>query len=621
LRPSAALRLLCPALISVGLWFCASPVLALSPGDPDPTFGTGGVAYYPLGSGSEHAQINSLALQPDGKIVLAGQVTDVSSFGSRALVMRLNPDGSPDASFGDGGKIVPQYGSGNSASSSADAVAVQPDGKIVVGLEAYSAPDFRGLAAVRLKPNGELDPTFGDGGKVYTDPDFTPSDPPNDQDFNEPRVLSIVLQPDGKILLGGEDVVYHASGLFVARLNGADGTLDSSFGNGGQVFMSLLASPNIRHYVQANALALQPNGDILVTGTDNLEGLTDVVVTRLAGTNGAPDPAFGAKDALQYSPYGDCAAGGSGNAVASLPGGKFIVAGQVWGPDDCNALQPIQHSPGLLAQFAGAAFDPTFGNGGTVFTEALPGAPRSADFYGLAVRPDGKFVVAGVGDVGTPQALVARFQGANLDPTFGNGGIVTRQLDTGTDPTTVLHAMALQPDAKIVAAGFAGSQVVVMRLIGDTPTSDGSPGSGGGGGGNQLGPQNLVATISKLGITPTTFSAAPSGPSIAKTIGAQVSYENTQAATTMLTVLRPARGVRYKGSCVKPSRRRHGKRCTRWVAVGRFTHTDKAGLNSFHFTGRVYGRKLRPGRYKLRARPRFAGPDGRAVEVNFRIVK
>jgi uncharacterized delta-60 repeat protein len=621
LRPTAALRLVLPALISAGLLLFASSAVALAPGDPDPTFGSGGVAYYPLGSSSDRSQINSVALQPDGKIVLAGQVSDVVNSVNETLVMRLNPDGSPDASFGVGGKILKQYGSGTSASSSANSVAVQPDGKIVVGLEAYSGSAFNGLVALRLEPNGEPDPSFGDGGKVFAKPVFPLPAQPADSDFDEPRVLSIALQPDGKILLGGESLLYHASYLFVDRLNGADGSFDSTFGDGGRVLINLLQSPNIRHYVQASALALQPGGDILVTGTDNLEGLSDVVVTRLSGANGAPDPAFGAKNALQYSPYGDCAAGGAGNAVAPLPGGKFLVAGQVFGPDDCEATQPVQHSPGLLAQFAGAGLDPTFGNGGTVFTEALPGAPRSADFYGLAVRPDGKFVLAGIADVNSPQALVARFQGDDLDPTFGNGGVVTRQLDTGADPKTELHAMALQPDAKIVAAGFAGSQAVVMRLIGDTPPSDGSSGGGGGGGGNQLGPQNLVATISRLGITPAVFAAAPSGPSIAKTIGAQVSYENTQAATTMLTVLKPARGVRYKGSCAKPSRHRHGKRCTRWVAVGRFTHADKVGLNSFRFTGRVYGHKLRPGRYKLRARPRFAGPAGQAIEVSFRIVR
>jgi hypothetical protein len=72
---------------------------------------------------------------------------------------------------------------------------------------------------------------------------------------------------------------------------------------------------------------------------------------------------------------------------------------------------------------------------------------------------------------------------------------------------------------------------------------------------------------------------------------------------------------------MRPNRHRQGKRCVRWVVSGRFTHADKVGLNSFHFSGRVYGRKLKPGRYRLRARPRFAGPDGKAIEVRFRIVK
>ena len=228
-------------------------------------------------------------------------------------------------------------------------------------------------------------------------------------------------------------------------------------------------------------------------------------------------------------------------------------------------------------------------------------------------------VVAGVGDVGTPQALVARFDGDRLDPTFGNGGLVTRQLDAGADARTELHAMALQPDAKIVAVGFAGSRAVVMRLIGDPPP-DGGGTSGGGGGGNQLG-QNLVATLSSLGISPASFKAADHGPSIAKATGAQVSYENSQAATTMFTVLKRTRGVHYKGRCMRRARHRHGRACARWVAVGRFTHADKAGLNSFHFTGRVYNRKLRPASYKLRARPRFAGPAGKAIEVSFRIVR
>jgi hypothetical protein len=162
---------------------------------------------------------------------------------------------------------------------------------------------------------------------------------------------------------------------------------------------------------------------------------------------------------------------------------------------------------------------------------------------------------------------------------------------------------------------------MVTRLLGVASSPGGAGGGGGtGAGGNPLGPSGVVATLSKLGITPSVFAAADSGPTISRTVGAQVSYEDSQAVTTMFTVLKRSRGVRHKGRCLKPKRHRTGKRCTRWVVAGRFTHADQVGLNSFHFSGRIHGRKLRPGRYRLRARPRFQGPTAQAVETRFRIV-
>ena len=99
-----------------------------------------------------------------------------------------------------------------------------------------------------------------------------------------------------------------------------------------------------------------------------------------------------------------------------------------------------------------------------------------------------------------------------------------------------------------------------------------------------------------------------------------MNYENTAAVTTLFTVFRRERGVMHRHRCMKPSRGRHGRACVRWVVQGRLTHADKVGLNSFHFTGRVSGHRLRPGRYRLRARPRFL-PSAAAVEVRFRIVR
>jgi uncharacterized delta-60 repeat protein len=655
LRPFTALRLFALAPICAALLACATPAAALSPGDPDPSFGANGVVYSALGAGpAPAARYNALALQPDGKIVLAGFATDANG-NRQVLVERLNHDGSPDSSFADGGLFLKQYGTGVSGTSAANAVAVQPDGKIVVGVGA-TTEEYSGLIALRLKPNGELDPSFGDDGLVSTEPN------PLDGGLSDwPSTLAIALQPDGKILLGGDSELYHAGQLLLTRLNGADGSVDSSFGDGGRLLLSLQPRDSLRPYSYANALAVQPDGKILVAGTTQMVEISELVLMRLAGADGAPDPTFGDGGKLLYGPFGeDCGAGGAGNAIGLQPDGKVVVAGSVNGAVDCSAPTPVFRSPGLLARFDGAGFDSTFGTDGALFTDTIPGGPASASFQGLSIRPDGKFVVGGYTYLPglKIQSLVARLDGAAMDPTFGNGGTVPAPL-AGGDESSAVEALTVQPDGKILAAGFAGCQAAVTRLMGDgaggggspvgevsacggsSPGGGGSDSGGGGGAGpgggapqgdgstrgasgagaNQLAAQNLVATLSKLGISPSSFSAASSGPSIARTVGARVSYENTQAATTMLTVLKRTRGVHYERRCLRPARHRHGRRCARWVVAGRFVHADKAGLNSFHFTGRVYGRKLKPGRYKLRARPRFAGPAGKAIEVTFRIVK
>jgi DNA-binding beta-propeller fold protein YncE len=121
-------------------------------------------------------------------------------------------------------------------------------------------------------------------------------------------------------------------------------------------------------------------------------------------------------------------------------------------------------------------------------------------------------------------------------------------------------------------------------------------------------------------VTPSAFFAASSGASIARKTGATVSYTDSEAATTTFGVLLRQRGVKKGSRCVKrrPGRRR-GKRCTRLVNKGSFSHTDVAGTNSFHFTGRVSAKKLKPGRYQLNATPSFQGKTGATRSVAFRI--
>jgi hypothetical protein len=137
------------------------------------------------------------------------------------------------------------------------------------------------------------------------------------------------------------------------------------------------------------------------------------------------------------------------------------------------------------------------------------------------------------------------------------------------------------------------------------------------------------AVIRKLKIAPFAFKAAKSGPAILpatqRRFGAIVSYVDSQPATTEFTVLLMRGGV-LNGAhrCVAPARRRRPqarapKHCIRFVTAGRFTRNDRAGANRFRFSGHIGRVRLRPGSYRLRAVPTFAGVRGTAAVAGFRI--
>jgi hypothetical protein len=141
-------------------------------------------------------------------------------------------------------------------------------------------------------------------------------------------------------------------------------------------------------------------------------------------------------------------------------------------------------------------------------------------------------------------------------------------------------------------------------------------------------PKPLAGVITALTISPNAFSAAPKGATISrakkakKKYGAKISYRDSQAGTTTFTVLMPVTGRTQGRSCRKPSKaNRHGRRCTLYKALGTFTHADVAGLNSLHFSGRLRGKKLAKGSYRLQAVPNDAAGNGAAVSVKFTIKK
>lgn len=130
---------------------------------------------------------------------------------------------------------------------------------------------------------------------------------------------------------------------------------------------------------------------------------------------------------------------------------------------------------------------------------------------------------------------------------------------------------------------------------------------------------------SKPHLSPTTFKAFSSGPSIvaAKVRGTLISYTDTESATTVFKVQRAVgTGVLSHGKCVKASSGHKGRKCTRYQKVGRFKHADSAGLNRFRFRGRIGGKTLRPGHYRLISRPVNAdGKAGRSHTNFFTIIR
>ena len=107
--------------------------------------------------------------------------------------------------------------------------------------------------------------------------------------------------------------------------------------------------------------------------------------------------------------------------------------------------------------------------------------------------------------------------------------------------------------------------------------------------------------------------------------GTKISYAENHAATATFTVRRATAGIKNgHGVCVKPPKGKpvkRSRRCTRYVAVGTFTRTDRAGANKFFFTGRVRGKMLKAGSYRLDATPRSGGKSGKTVSVKFHIVR
>jgi uncharacterized delta-60 repeat protein len=346
---------------------------------------------------------NAIAIAPDGNIVVVGAAAGPSVTGEFA-VARYDANGSLDAAFDDDGMVTTAIeGGGDEARS----VAVQPNGKIVVA----GTDSRRRFAIVRYLQDGATDPSFGIDGIAASD--LTTGDD---------IAYDLAIQPDGKSVVAGV-----ADGWFTIARYLRDGSLDPSFGEGGSVFVS--------HGI-ARSVTLQPDGKIVAVGYSG-RGL---MVVRLR-SDGRPDVSL-AHDGVVSGVVGSIAP----LAVALQANGKIVVVG------DFDIFRC-----GIARFTKSGELDTTFARHGI---RSVRFGSGEQNFTSVAVQADGRILAAGhvgpheYGEEIVHRIVLARFMhDGSLDRSWGGDGKVATRFPGGASAS----GLALGPDGMPVVAGQAGT--------------------------------------------------------------------------------------------------------------------------------------------------------------------
>jgi uncharacterized delta-60 repeat protein len=434
----------------------------MSAGALDPTFGaSAGYVSTSLSSGGDTGR--QVLVQPSGNIVVAGSTGSTVTTTSKGKtttttegafgMATYNPDGSLDTSFGSGGVARQVFQNGGAYLYGAALEPMGPgDAKIVLaGNDAGQV----GLALMRLNANGSLDATFGGGGQVVTA-------------FNKAGVArAVAVTGGGQIVAAGDD---DSNGKWLIARYAANGSLDPTFGSGGQVATTFTA-PGGGVTAMVHAVAPQPDGKLVVVGIESwLTSLSGTSVRTYQGivvrynANGSLDATFGSGGIANTAVATGTASTGTitrdfGVAIYPIAGttndGKIVVVGNTGqvsagGGGTVQALVERYNPDGSLdTTFGGGAGYVTIGSLHSIFT-----AGDAVTAVGLA--SDGKLILAGEGS--DSASLVARLNpDGSLDASFGNGGLVSTAIGAANPngQTSQFDGLAIQSDGRIVAAGTA----------------------------------------------------------------------------------------------------------------------------------------------------------------------
>jgi len=493
-----------------------------------------------------YAYSTQMALQPDGKIVLAGYAPLLTTGYAQFALLRLNENGIPDSTFGIDGRVMTDLNA-----STIQSFIVQPDGKIVAVGRAFPFPDLidpPDFVIARYNSDGSQDPTFGVGGRVYTD--FGIGGLPANDEAND-----IFLQPDGRIVVVGDSRFPVADGplrFVMARYN-IDGSLDVSFGTNGKV-ATLVGGYG------AVSNALQQDGKILVVGNYLYESSipsphfvllrynSDGTLDSTFGTNGQVTTDFTAKTsfstdvALQSD--GRIVVAGTVQDAAGF--GDFAVARYIGSPRSSTLIavgaasstyQDSAHSIVLSATVSSTGMDV---NQGTLRFQVKDGDTLVGSAVTSATLTDGAASVSYT----LPAGLAARLYtvtasytgGPDFAPSNGAGNLIINAASTGItlsssqNPSTFGQAVTFT--AAVSSAGGIPTGIVEFR-DGTTIIGNGTLTNG-------------VATLTTAALGASTHSVT------ARYVASTSFSESVSTAATQM--VNPASTVTSLSSTLNPSR-------------------------------------------------------------------
>jgi uncharacterized delta-60 repeat protein len=434
----------------------------LSDGSLDLSFnGTGKVTTDFTPGDYSHEQASGMALQADGKILLAGYT--VLNNKSVFALARYTSGGTLDTSFNGTGRVITVF----DGPSGATCLATQSDGKIVVCGYTSSGRDgnSRVFAVLRYNDNGTLDTSFNGTGMVTTALGGS---------YDVPR--SAVLQSDGKIVVAGESTNPDGNGVFAIARYSCNGTLDTSFNGTGKIRTAV----NATSHSQGRSVAIQGDGKIVIAGNSyDASGNGSFALIRYTAA-GALDTSFNTTGIVN-TPVGSTAMG-QGLGMVIQANGKIVVAGTAGkGPNF-----------GLARYHPTGSLDTTFNGTGIVVTDV--GSLDEA--FAVALQSDGKIVAAGYSGfqgIQGPQYnfAVARFVGDGPGPlatwrqqTFGITNNVGKAADLATPdqdgiPNLVKYALRLTPGSTSSVAlpparsiSYAEGERLALNFTRDPSRSD-----------------------------------------------------------------------------------------------------------------------------------------------------